>query len=189
MNAHSPGRMPSSLRSLAYFIVCQAGWFVCVISAARGAGWLGVIFTILTVLVHFGLARDWRDELKLVLAAVMIGAFWESLLVHTGLLVYPNGEIIPGAAPYWLLGLWALFAIQFNVVYAWLKHRLWLAALLGAVAGPLSFRAGAALGAVRFPDTPAALLALAAGWACLMPGLLILARRWDGIGDGHPQGS
>ena len=51
----------------------------------------------------------------------------------------------------------------------------------GALAGPLSFRAGAALGAVRFSDPALSLFALSVGWAVLMPLMLALARRWDGV--------
>ncbi|MGI4814613.1 MAG: DUF2878 family protein [Janthinobacterium lividum] len=83
---------------------------------------------------------------------------WESLLARTGLLVYPNGVLMAGTAPYWILALWALFAVQFNTLFDWLKGRWCLAAVLGGIAGPMSFRAGAALGAVRFPEVMPALL-------------------------------
>jgi hypothetical protein len=164
-----------------YFIVCQAGWMVCVLSAAHGVAWIGALFVLAVVVWHARQVTAPAPELKLVAAAVLIGAVWESLLVASGLLVYPNGVLIPGTAPWWLLALWALFAVQFNVVFGWLKQRLLLAAVLGALAGPLSFRAGAALGAVHFPDPTLAFAALGVGWAALMPLMLALARRWDGV--------
>lgn len=46
---------------------------------------------------------------------------------------------------------------------------------MGAIFGPLAFIAGEKLGAVQFIDRSLALLALAVGWACLMPMLLWLA--------------
>jgi Na+-translocating ferredoxin:NAD+ oxidoreductase RnfD subunit len=182
-NANADARTPraGAPKAWLYFIVCQAGWMVCVMSAAHGLAWIGVLFVMATVVWHASQVPAPAQELKLVAAAVLIGAVWESVLVATGLLVYPNGVLISGTAPWWLLALWALFAVQFNVVFGWLKHRPLLAALLGALAGPLSFRAGAALGAVRFPDPMLAFAALGAGWAVLMPVMLALARRWDGV--------
>jgi hypothetical protein len=91
---------------------------------------------------------------------------------------------LSGAAPYWILALWALFAAQFNTTFGWLKQRMLLACMLGAIAGPMSFRAGAALGAVRFVQPLPATLALALGWAILMPTLILLARRFDGVSRG-----
>jgi len=182
--APADGR-PSQQRSaiLRYVVLGQAGWFICVISAARGAGWIGVLCAAGVVAYHLANAiRPWR-EARLVGVATLIGWMWESVLVHAGLLAYPNGIVIAGTAPYWMAGLWALFAVQFNVLLVWLGRRWLLAALSGLVAGPLSFRAGAALGAVQFAKTDAALLALALGWSILLPGMLWLARRWDGM---HP---
>jgi len=92
--------------------------------------------------------------------------------------------VLPGAAPYWILALWALFAAQFNTTFGWLKQpaqRMLLASVLGAIAGPMSFRAGAALGAVRFAQPLLATIVLAIGWAILMPVLILLSRRWDGV--------
>jgi hypothetical protein len=58
---------------------------------------------------------------------------------------------------------------------AWLKQRWLLASLMGAVFGPLAFIAGEKLGAVQFIDRLMALLALAIGWAMLLPLLLWIA--------------
>lgn len=164
-----------------YLLVCQAGWFLCVLGAARGIGWPGMMFAVCTVIAHLWRCTEPARELRFIAAAVLIGWLWETVLVHSGLLVYPHFANSLGIAPYWMVGLWALFAIQFNILLLWLRGRPWLAAFLGAVAGPLSFRAGAALGAVQFPQLLPALAALSLGWALLMPLMLHLAARWDGV--------
>ena len=164
-----------------YFIVGQFGWFACVLSAAHDVPWIGVAVTLVLVAVHLARVDRRVPELKLLASVIVIGAVWESVPVAAGLLVYPNGTVLPGAAPYWILALWALFAAQFNTTFGWLKSRMLLASVLGAVAGPLSFRGGAALGAVRFAQPLAATLTLAAGWAVLLPVLILLSRRWDGV--------
>ncbi|WP_144109863.1 DUF2878 domain-containing protein [Paraburkholderia sp. BCC1886] len=164
-----------------YFVVCQAGWFVCVLGGAHRAGWLGVLFAACALAWHLTRVPAPRREARLVAVTVAIGLAWESLVVDAGLLSYPSGAWINGLAPYWLCALWALFAIQFNVVYAWLRGHVVWAALLGAIAGPLSFRAGAALGAVHVERPVAAWVTLSIGWAVLLPGLLRLAQHWDGV--------
>lgn len=164
-----------------YFIVGQLGWFACVLSAAHDVPWIGVAVTLVLVAVHLARVTRPMQEIKLLVSVVVIGAVWESVPVAAGLLDYPNGTVIPGAAPYWILALWALFAAQFNTTFGWLKPRMLLAAVLGAIAGPLSFRGGAALGAVRFAQPLAATLTLALGWAVLLPVLILLLRRWDGV--------
>jgi hypothetical protein len=166
---------------VAYFVVGQGAWFACVLSAARGIPWVGVLVTALLVAVHVLRVRRPREELKLVLCVLVIGGVWDSLLVRAGLLAYPNSTTLPGLAPLWIIALWASFAAQFNTTYQWLKSRLWVAALLGAIAGPMSFRAGAALGAVDFVKPWPAAAALAVGWAVMLPLIDLLSHRWDGV--------
>jgi hypothetical protein len=120
-------------------------------------------------------------EFKLVLFVVLIGGAWESALVYCGVLDYPSGMVFPRMAPYWIPALWALFAAQLNSSYRWLKARIWLAPILGAIAGPLSFRTGAELGALHFAKPVVAAVALAVGWAVLLPVIIVVARRWDGV--------
>jgi hypothetical protein len=164
-----------------YFIVGQAGWFACVMSAARGAQWLGVAVAIALVALHLRRAAQPLEEAKLIVSVVVIGGIWDSALVSFGLLAYPSSAHIPGFAPVWILALWGLFAAQINTTYPWLQRRIWLAAPLGALAGPLSFRAGAALGAVQFAKPWPATAALAVGWSVLLSGIIYLSRRWNGV--------
>lgn len=166
---------------LLYFIVGQVGWFACVLSAAHQVPWIGAIVALALVGAHLLCAARPHQELKFIVTATVTGAMWESGLVFFGLLAYPSGTVIPRFAPYWIVTVWALFAAQFNTTFAWLKPRMLVAALLGALAGPLSFRAGAALGALQFVKPLPAALALALGWGVLLPVLVLLSRRFDGV--------
>lgn len=179
VRAKTTVRLKNLLPSL-YFVVGQIGWFACVLSAARGIPSIGFVVSAILIAIHLATTPRPVPELKLLGTVVLIGAIWESVPVATGLLVYPDGTVIPHAAPYWILALWGLFAAQFNTSFRWLKPKIALAALLGAIAGPMSFRAGAALGAVRFAYPWPATFVLAIGWGCLMPILVLLARHWDG---------
>ncbi|MEO6928960.1 MAG: DUF2878 domain-containing protein [Casimicrobiaceae bacterium] len=168
------------MAKLANFVAFQVGWFACVLGAGNGHPLAGTIVALAVMGVHVALARRPRSEFALLLAAASIGAVWDSLLAASGWLRYPNGVLLAGTAPYWIVALWALFATTLNVSLAWLKRRMWVAALFGAIGGPLSFLGGARLGALVFDNQAAALVALAAGWALLTPLLLRIAIRLDG---------
>ncbi|AJW46899.1 membrane protein [Ralstonia mannitolilytica] len=171
-----------SHRALLYAVAGQAGWFVCVLSAARDAAWVGIVFVAGLLALHLRQAPQPRWELRLVVWVVVLAAPWETVLIRAGLIAYPRGTLWAGFAPPWLLALWVLFAIQVNVLFRWLRGRWWLAMVLGAVAGPLSFRAGAALGAAHISEMPTTLGTLAIGWAIWMPLLVWMGERTDGTG-------
>ena len=161
--------------------VGQAGWFACVLSAAHGIPIVGVAVVAAALVWHLVRAPRPSSELKLIASVTLIGATWDTAMVVTGLLIYPNEPAGLSHAPYWIIALWALFAMQLNVAYGWLKQRLLLAAVFGAMAGPLSFRAGAALHALRIDNFWQTMPVLAIGWACLLPLAVLLSRRWNGV--------
>lgn len=167
-------------RTVVNVVLFQLAWFACVVSAANELALLGTLSAVAVVGIHLTLVERARPELLLILAAALIGAAWESVVIASGLLTYPSGFFAPGIAPHWIIAMWALFATTLNVSLGWLRDRAWLAAVLGAVGGPLSYLAGNRLGAVEIADIATALGAQAAGWAVLMPALIWLATRLNG---------
>lgn len=162
------------------FIAFEAGWMACVLGAAKGMPLLGLMATALIIAVHLKTTSNPVPELKLMAVAVAMGLFFDSLLVTAGWLVYPNGTFIAGIAPYWILAMWALFATTLNLSMVWLKKRLWLAAIMGAIFGPVSYVAGARLGGLEFINYQASIVALAVIWGISMPLLFLAARRYNG---------
>lgn len=162
------------------FVLFQAAWFACVLGGAHGMPWVGPAVVALVAVYHLARVPDARAEGGLLLIAALIGAVFDSLLVGTGWLAYPSGQLSPGTAPYWIVAMWVAFAMTLNVSLNWLKRSVLLAAVFGAVGGPLAFIAGEKLGGVTFNDPVAALTALSVGWALLTPLLLAIARRLDG---------
>jgi len=161
----------------------EAGWFACVSGAANGLPWLGPLVVLGLILMHLRLSKRPGPEIRLILSAVLIGLIADSLLVVTGLVSYPVGTWLEGFAPYWILAMWALFATTLNVSFKWLRGRNVLAAVLGAIGGPLAYLAGKELGAITFNDQTLALAALAVIWAAAMPLLMKLAVRMDGMSE------
>jgi hypothetical protein len=161
-------------------VVFQFGWLTCVLAGANQIPWLGTFAALAIVAWHVNRIASPRDELLLILCAGVIGAIWDSGLVYAGWLQYPSGILIEGTAPHWIVAMWLLFATTLNVSLRWLKTRLALAAMVGAVAGPAAYLAGYKLGGVQIPDFKVAMSALALGWTLFMPALMLLSTRLDG---------
>ena len=158
----------------------QAGWFACVLGASYGRPWIGAIAAALIVSWNALRAAHPSRELALVGVAAALGALFETVLLQSGFVHFAVGTVVDGAAPYWMVALWAIFATTLNVSLRWLRAYPVLGALLGGIGGPLAYYAGARLGALEFAAAGAALAAIAIGWAVLTPVLLATARRLDG---------
>jgi hypothetical protein len=170
----------TTARRVGNFVAFQCGWFACVICAAHGRPLLGTAAVLLVAALHVGLAARPRAELALLACAALVGLIFDSALAASGWVRYSSGVLLEGTAPYWIVAMWVLFATTLNVSLAWLHAHARLAAAFGAVGGPLSFVAGARLGALAFANEPAALAALATGWALATPLLLRIAANFNG---------
>jgi Protein of unknown function (DUF2878) len=175
------GAVPTRRHQLLNFVLLQAGWFAIVLGAANGHAAWGAAAAAAIVGWHLAIVARPAIEAQLVGAVLLLGLVFDSLALQTGWVSYVTGEGVGSLAPYWMLALWALFATALNVPLRWLKGRWWLAAVLGAVSGPLSYVAGVKLGAAAFADATAAIVMLAIGWAAVMPALVALAMRFDGV--------
>jgi hypothetical protein len=123
----------------------------------------------------------WTREMPLLLALTAVGVLIDSAMAASGLISFRPDEWISltPLVPVWLICLWLMFATTIYHCLDWLNGRMLLAVLLAAVAGPLSYWAGAGLGAATLPDSPlSTLLAYAVIWAVLLPIALWGAARW-----------
>jgi hypothetical protein len=100
--------------------------------------------------------------------------------MSAGLLAFNNGLVFDAVIPFWMVAMWALFATTLNVSMQWMKNRYLLAAVFGAIGGPVAYYAGHRLGAVEFSQVSTALLVVGAGWAVIMPLLMHLSTRFNG---------
>ena len=155
---------------IANLVLFQAGWLACVWGAAHGYAAEGVLAALAIVAWHISRAAEPKREAALAAISAALGFAFESLLVQAGWVRVEAGV-------YWLVALWALFATTLNSSLRALQPHPWIAALVGAVGGPLAYYAGARIGAIDFVQPAAMLAALAVGWALATPALLSLARR------------
>lgn len=110
-------------------------------------GWLALVYfqhlAMLPVAIYL-LWAWWRlpkPRQILVLQLALLGIAIDSVLVFSGVLQFTSTIWLPA----WFLLLWCLFALAVVEVFAALLKPLWLAPILGAVGGPLSYLGGAVL--------------------------------------------
>jgi hypothetical protein len=161
------------------FLLFQAGWFACVIAAARQQDWLAALSVGAAITIHLFLVKERVPELKLVLVAGLLGLGLDSVLITTGVFTPVNSFSALGIAPLWLIGLWMLFGITLNHSLGWLRQRYLIAALLGLVFAPVAYAAGQKLGALSFPrgHVPLSLAVIGGCWLLVTP-LLLRCAQW-----------
>ena len=126
--------------------------------AAAGSGRLFATH----VLVLSRQKSEWRS----LLAVAICGWIIDSALIQFGVLHMANTAWLP----LWLALLWLAFATTVGYSLQWTATPWWLGSVLGAIAGPLSYWAGARLAGVELPlghGPSVALLGLV--WALAMP--------------------
>lgn len=157
---------------LANALLFQLGWLACIF-AAQQPWWL--LGGLACLAAQLWLSHERQSDLRLVLAVTLLGSLLDSLLLNLGLFDFAGDSWL---LPAWLALLWALLATTLRHSLAWTARPWWLASLLGATSGPLSYYAGAQLAGVGLPlGTAPSLLLLGLLWAVWLPALHALARR------------
>lgn len=159
----------------------KVGWVSSVVGGANEMPWLGPLAVSAAVLLHLWASHRPSSELALILTCGLIGAAFDSVLVSLGWVGYASGIFSEGFAPYWIITMWMLLGTTLNRSMRWLRGKPLLAAAIGLVSGPMAYLAGAKLGGIQFIDQNAALLALGIGWAVVLPILVYLSTRLDGV--------
>ncbi|MCB9882858.1 MAG: DUF2878 domain-containing protein [Planctomycetes bacterium] len=185
-------------------VAFQIAWFACVVGAARGMPWLGIVVTAIVVALFVltesrrGIApanvatrersaRRARNALLFVLGTACAGALLEFVGSRSGVYTFASVDAARSVAVVdlaWMACLWAAFATTLPLSLAWLSRRKAVGLLFGAVGGPLAFVAGEKLGAIRLGESRTmALVSLAVIWAIAVPLLGSIARRVLPVGS------
>lgn len=157
------------------FAMFYLGWFACVMGAGRGQLWLGPSAVTALVLLHLYMTPRPVQEIRLILLTGVFGFAIDTLQASAGLYAFTGTSPAPWLCPLWMVALWMIFATTLNASMGWLAQRYRLAAVLGALCGPVSYVAGARLGAIELPaHAGLSLVGIAVVWACVMPSLMWL---------------
>jgi hypothetical protein len=157
--------------NLINFCLFQLGWFICILGAAWDHTYSAVVITLGILLLHLYLTDKKVNDIKLFALAGIFGFIFDGLMQWNGMIIYNDPGVPYPLTPIWIVVLWVLFALTLNHSLSWLKGRVVLAAIFGALGGPLAYVAGEKLMAVTIVE-PNTLLILAIGWAFITPLLI-----------------
>lgn len=157
------------MRKLVNFVLFQLGWFACILGAAHGYVSWAVLFCLAVAAFHLWQSSEPMQEGMLLLKILALGIFADTLLLQTGSLVFESKGLVPSLSPIWMWSLWVILGCTLNESMSWLRGRYVLAAVLGAITGPLSYLAGVKLGAATWGNETQAIVLLGLIWATAMP--------------------
>jgi hypothetical protein len=165
----SPLKVTRPMAKLLQFIGFKLSWFGLILFPML-ALWPVLVYWIWSL---------WRLSAKSKVAVLMItamGGLMDIGLVQIDVFKFLGSNFLP----LWMWMLWGCFALVLvQVLAAMLKH-WWLAALLGAVSGPLAYWGGAALGGqLIYANTQEFLLTLAPCWALLLAVIVYFQFLWS----------
>lgn len=158
-------------------ILFNLAWFAIVVTQSS---LLAPAIVAVYLVVHFRFMGMGRRELLLVVAVTVFGACVDQLLFQGGVF---NLAGQPALAPLWLICLWPVFATTLMHAFAGLHNRLFLAVVVGASGGALSYIAGVRLTDIDFGSPLWGPVILAMLWAVIFPLLLTVAARLIGPVD------
>lgn len=162
------------------FLLFQGVYAVTLYGVTSGHAWLGALALLVFASWHAITAAAAKADFLLAGIAMVVGFTLDTLYLRSGLISY-NGELLwTGAAPLWIVVLWANFALTLGSSLRWLRDRLWLAALLTCAFAPLSYYAGVRMGTASIIGNELQLYALISlTWACVVPLLLWLSAQLE----------
>lgn len=158
------------------FLMFQASWFALVAGAANHLLAPGVALCGVFLAWELYRSADRWALASLVGLAVIGGVLVDGSYASFNIVRYalPAGPL----APWWILGLWVIFALTLTESMGWMRERMIVGSLMAGVAAPLSYYAGFKLGAVTFPmGLTTAMLIAAATWMPAIYLLLMLSKR------------
>ena len=163
-------------RNLVNFAGFQAAWWATILSAANGMPWLAASASGAAVVLHLALFDRSAPERRLLAAATAVGIVIETGNALAGWTRFDPRPFDLPIAPAWMVIQWTVLGGIFRHSLGWIRGRYALAAVLGAIAAPLSYAGGERLGAIDMIGTPA-LVAVAVEYAIAMPLLLLIEAR------------
>lgn len=147
------------------------GWFGCVYFGKMGWQLGSLIFPVVGwILLKSSVALN-RQTLAKLSFLFLMGLLFDSAAVHINLIqITPPAQF--GWLPLWMISLWLLFISSLPLLQGLFHNKLFWAGLLGAIFGPLSYRAGAQFETL-FLNGVTALAVYAAFWAIYIPGAVV----------------
>jgi len=158
-------------------ISANIGWFACILGAASGRAWVGLIVVPILFIIHIGAIEQHKVRTILIMAcaAMAIGLLTDAALIMLGV-VEPKRWVMPAPLPpLWDLVIWANFSLTLNTSLRYLQKKPFVSAVLGVLCAPGTYYAAGHLGALHFSDPVLANLLWVGVWFFAMPFLSLMA--------------
>ena len=167
-------------------------WAAAVFGGAAGSSWPGVGAALL-FLAGIAWWRGGADArwLGFLLGCALFGAVADGALTQAGLLEFP-GEPEAWPLPLWMPALWMAFSGILGPVFTFLYGRPWISAVVGGVAGPVTYAGAAKFGGAAFAEGWLPVAGVALEWALFLPPAMAVAARLErarvarGVGAASP---
>ncbi|MBN1975403.1 MAG: DUF2878 domain-containing protein [Sedimentisphaerales bacterium] len=160
-------------------ISIELGWLLCILGAAWGHYWLGLVAVPILLVIHITVIERHKiyTVFMVALMTMIIGFFADTLLIILGT-IKPNRWLMPAPlTTLWDLMIWVNFSLALDTSLRFLQKRPLAAAFLGALFAPGTYYAGDRLGALRFSEPHfGGLLWIGIVWIFVMPCLALMAR-------------
>lgn len=164
----------------------QTAWWACIAGVGHGLEIPALVYGLVLAGLHLAFAPKPWQEVQLATIALALGVAIDSMLQATSVIHF-YGWSLAFLSPFWLWLLWVLFAMTLNTSLAFLQTKpLWLGSLLGLVFGPLTYYAGAQLGAASFESSLIHIGALALAWMVALPFLVYMTQQLFTPHKGQP---
>ena len=134
------------------FVGLEITWAACAYGATHENANLGVYVGLGYILLHFILSKFRLRDLKVMLVLGTIGILIDSAISKFNFISFSGilADHIP--LPAWLVVLWLVFSLMLPYSLYWLRKKLTIAAIAGAIVGCFSYVLGHHLGALNLSD-------------------------------------
>lgn len=141
----------SKLISWTPAVWANIGWFGCIYFAKTDFPWLSLVFPLFAWILIFKLETiKWAESLNLLLWAT-VGILFDGLVHHFGLIRFASQDT--AFVPIWLVSMWLLFVAVFPLTRKLLSSKLLIAAVLGIIFGPLTYKSGEVFDVMYFTSS------------------------------------
>jgi len=166
------------MKSAANLVLFKIVWGLSLVGVSLGSPWWGAAGLVIFLAWHYKTADHALADFKLAGFAVALGTIVDTINIHSGVLIYESAWPSTQIAPFWIMVLWANFALIINQSLKWMHGRYAFAAIIGAICGPLGYIVGVKLNTASYGSGMLEfILVTGITWAIAVPLLLYAAEQ------------
>ncbi len=167
------------------FVLFQLLWPCCIFGVQYRQMWPAIAVAIALAVVTLRPSTRKDNDLTYLCLCLGAGFLIDSLLAGGGWIDYFYDFGIDAVAPWWIVLLWAGFALTLNHSLLWLMLKPLIGWPLLLIGAPLSYLAAARIGAIDVREPWLALPLISLAWGALYAVLRVIHRNHPAPAHGH----